>query len=181
MEARGGPVEAVQHAAVRGEGDLPARMARGERTGGGDAARVEGAQRLAALCGEFRVTLSPAQRLLGPSRLDLGEGEALEGTERAFPKPVVEDDLDAGIAGECLCGFARTPEVARVDRGELLPGDRCGEAARLPPAVVVERDVDVALNTGVHVPGRLAVPDREDAGRFQRESARQAPVQRVGA
>jgi hypothetical protein len=63
------------------------------------------------------------------------------------------------------CGFPGAQQVAGVDHVDgLARGERAGQALGLPAPGVVQRNVELALDARVHVPGGLAVADGDDAG-----------------
>ena len=135
-----------------------------------------GEQALESACGEQR------RGRLGDATERGGAGEA-EQDERAIAKGgqahlLRHTDLALPLAQAVVCRH-RPPDglgnvlrchmgsgqVAGVDGVNLVPiGQRLGQPARLLQAGVVERDVQVTLDAGVHVPGGLAMPDGEDAG-----------------
>ncbi|MPN17572.1 hypothetical protein SDC9_164927 [bioreactor metagenome] len=66
--------------------------------------------------------------------------------------------------GNGLCGGEGAHQVAAVDGVDAVARQRACGLARLPEADVVERDVEMALDAGVHVPGGFSVADGDDAG-----------------
>ncbi len=164
LDARRGAVQAVEHAAMRHQGQQFARVALRQRRHAGHAALVELGQPLAALGAEAGVALAPAFAGLGMIALDLGPGQALEDAEGALAQAALGPRHEARGPGQRLGGLPGALQVARVERRDALVGQRRGDARRLPAALVVERHVELALDARVDVPGRLAVADGEDAG-----------------
>jgi hypothetical protein len=74
----------------------------------------------------------------------------------------VDVDRAAEPRGDDLRGLARPAEVARVDRGHLLPRELVRERPRLLAAAVVQGRVSVALPASAAVPIRLAVADEDE-------------------
>jgi len=58
----------------------------------------------------------------------------------------------------------RSRQIAGVNGGNRLAAECQRQAFGLPTAGVVEPDVQVPLNAGVHIPHRLAMADRQNAG-----------------
>ena len=79
---------------------------------------------------------------------------------------VVGSEGTLGIATRITLRVVRAPEVARVDGGDGLGRQRPAHPARLPAPRVVELDVQLALDACIHVPGRLTMPNGNDAGGF---------------
>jgi hypothetical protein len=71
-------------------------------------------------------------------------------------------------------GLGSTLQVTAVDGGDVLVGERRRELRRLPAAVGIERDVELALDALLDVPVGLAVADDDETGGFgdQRPASR---------
>ena len=83
--------------------------------------------------------------------------------EGALAQPAIADDGHADDPGNRLRGIERALQVARVDRVDALVGQRTRHAFGLPAASGIERDVLMALQPGVDIPGRFAVSHGDDA------------------
>ena len=99
-----------------------------------------------------------------------GDGVALAGV-----RPSQEPQLRSRRSGssehrqaepraEDLRGLLRAREVARVDRRDVVRLEPLSELRRLPPSVVVQRPVGVALEAARRVPVGLAVANEEQRG-----------------
>ena len=165
--AGGGAVEAVHHAAVRHQHHRLADVAFGDAQRGLDAARIEGGQRLAvAARGEFRIAALPAGGQVGPALGDLGVRHALETPEAAFAQAGIEFQRDAVERRDRLRGGPRAREIAADDHVGIFLREPMRRAARLLLPALVERNVQLALQAGLDVPGGLAVSYRDQARRF---------------
>ena len=135
------------------------------RVHGGDRARAELDQALAAFGPERRIVLAPARRVGRPARVDLGVGVALEDAEAALAQAGVGRDRQIDHRGDRLRGVEGAHQVAREDRLDAFAGQRLGGTARLPAAARAEGGVELALHAHLGVPLGLAVADRDDARR----------------
>jgi hypothetical protein len=131
--------------------------------GGLDAFAQRG-QGFAALGGKVRVALAPAACLLGQLGFDLGEGAPFQLAKAALAQAWLGHQGRARGIGHGLAGGMGALQVAGVDDAGRLTCQGACQLARLPLAGAVERDVQVALDARVHVPGGLAVAHGNDAG-----------------
>ena len=111
----------------------------------------------------MRVALAPAQGVFGQLGLDLRKGAALKVAKTAFTQIGLGRE---GCTRGVRHGLGRGPgalQIAGVDGGHGLVGEGPRQLPRLPQAGVVERDVEMPLDAGVHVPGGFSVADGDDA------------------
>src|SRR5690606_22989121 len=79
-------------------------------------------------------------------------------------QPRVQARLEAVDLGNRLGSLARAHEVAGVQHAQRPVGEAPPGARRLRPALVVERDVDLPLESSRAVPGRDSVTDQHRFG-----------------
>jgi 3-oxoacyl-[acyl-carrier protein] reductase len=98
--------------------------------------------------------------------------QALPGPDVDLAQPWIDLEWQTEKARDDLARLARSPQVARVHRGDRLAPQRLGELAGLPAAGVVERLVGEALVAALAVPVGLAVAREEDRRHALYASAR---------
>ena len=146
------------------QNDLPAHMLGCQGVGGGGDALAQRDQRFAALGRKGGVALAPAVGLFRLFGFQLFKGMALQHAKAALTQALVR--CQGRLGGFCD-GAGRDPgalQVAAVDGVDGLIGQRQGGLAGLPQAHVVQRNVQMALEAAVHVPGGFSVADGDDAG-----------------
>ena len=156
---------------MRHHRDHLARVPRRQRQHGVDAARIEVEQALATAGREAGFALTPAAGVIGLGAFDLGVGAALEAAEAAFAQARVGDQWRASPQGQRLRGGPGALQVAAVDGGQRLVGlgfglgfgNTLGQPFGLPAAGLVQRNVELALDARLGIPGRLAVAQDEQA------------------
>ena len=163
--AGGQAVEHVHDAAVGHQCNLAAHVLRGQAVYRVLNATAQHGQRFAAAIGhKVRVALAPAQGLLRLLGLDFLEGAPLKAAKAALAQACIGL---YGAARGLAYSLRRTQcalQVAAVDGIQALIRQRSTCALGLPQADVVERNVQMPLDAGVHVPGGFAVAYGNDAG-----------------
>jgi hypothetical protein len=67
-----------------------------------------------------------------------------------------------------LCRLKGTTQIAAVNGLNVLVGQGMPDSRGLPSTCVVQINVEVALNAGVHIPKRFTVADGENSGGLHR-------------
>src|SRR5580692_1513649 len=110
----------------------------------------------------------PGRPLAGVALADLGVGEALPDAAGPLAEVLVLVDRQAGEPAERCGGLLGAGQVRREDRARHQGGEAAGGVFGLGLAGLVERDVGLALESALDVPGRLPVPpEHEPPGRAQ--------------
>ena len=104
------------------------------------------------------------RRLLGQFGFDFGEGASFQLAKAALAQAWLGHQGRARGIGHSPAGGMGALQVAGVDDAGRLTRQGARQLARLPLAGAVERNVQVALDARVHVPGGLAVAHGNDAG-----------------
>ena len=102
----GGAVDAIEHAAVRHDGDGLRGMALGQCCHGLYAARVESIQRFAAAWAECGFAQAPALGFFWPLLFDGGVGLAFKAAKATFAQRGIGLHLQAGGCRQRCCGLA---------------------------------------------------------------------------
>ena len=117
---------------------------------------------------KVRVALAPAAGFFGPLGFNVGPGLAFKGAKAALAQAGMQLHFPCrGLAGVLRNGSGRgmgARQVTGVHAVDGLIGQRLRHTLGLPAPFVVEVDVELALDAGVHVPGGFTVAHGDDAG-----------------
>ena len=123
--------------------------------------------------------LAPVARVFGQLGLDLHKGAALEVAKGPLAQTGVCHHRQALGLSDGLRGVPGARQVAGVNGLQRLAlGQAAREPLRLCAAGVVEADVELALDAGVHIPGGFTVADGENAGGVHARAGFQRDIQR---
>jgi hypothetical protein len=94
----------------------------------------------------------------------LGVGVALKLAKATFPQAGVREQRAGSHSGNRLGGLPGTPQVTGVDGIDGFICQRAADTTGLPEADLIERNVQMSLNTIANVPGGFAMAHSDDAG-----------------
>ncbi len=114
-------------------------------------------------------------------RGDLGVQQAFEGAIAALAQVRLGLHRQPMGVRQRLRRLARALQVAGDDRVDPLVGERRRQRRGLALAFLVQRDVEMALQAALGVPGGFAVADQEDVPMRRSRRWRQIRVQRIDA
>ncbi|MCY1546180.1 hypothetical protein D9M68_821640 [compost metagenome] len=153
---------------MRDQRDTLAGVAARQRQHGVDGALMETEQRFALRRRVVRHARLPAGKVFGQVLGHFGVGLALQRAVAAFAQARVGAYLQPQRLGQRRRGFHGPRQVAGIHRVDRLAGQRGGQRARLGAAGLVQRNIELALQPALPVPGRLAMADYDQVGKGQR-------------
>ena len=115
-----------------------------------------------------RVTLAPALGLFRPLGFYLSVGLPFKAAKRAFTQTFVQCNAVGGnarVRGDRLGGAVGALKITGVNVVNAAVCECQAHPLRLPLAMVIERDVELPLNTGVNVPSSFALANCSNANR----------------